>query len=426
MTQPRAPIDTVAFIDEYCAFYRALFPDVRSFEQFKLLHLGLIAELPRKSIPAISKAVGLAETQSLHHFVVNSPWEVTALRQQRLALTKQALRGRAFTVCIDETGDTKKGKTTDYVAHQYIGNVGKIANGIVSVNAYGVLDNVTFPLLFSVFKPRKRLHPTDVYTTKPHLARELIEQIRSAGFHVDLVLADCLYGESSDFIAELLQLKLPFVVAIRRNHGVWLGPGQRVRYTPWRTFTREFSNGDTEVRYIREVIFGRRHTIRYYHLTTDPHCLPDESTQLVMTNLTGNLRHRLGNQYGLRTWIEYGFKQVKNELGWADYRVTAYDDIARWWELVMSAYLMISLQTSVFNQRSVSSGDIDAPYRQHHWWDAGQGWKHCLNNLRLLIQPYVCSCILTAWLGVFEVPLLRESLHQLVQMTNQAQAFVPL
>lgn len=73
MTQPRAPIDTVAFIDAYCASYRNLFPDVRSFEQFKLLHLGRIAELPRKSIPAISKAVGLAETQSLHHFVANSP-----------------------------------------------------------------------------------------------------------------------------------------------------------------------------------------------------------------------------------------------------------------------------------------------------------------------------------------------------------------
>ena len=31
-------------------------------------------------------------------------------------------------------------------------------------------------------------------------------------------------------------------------------------------------------------------------------------------------------------WIEYGFKQIKNELGWADYRVTDYDHIERWWE----------------------------------------------------------------------------------------------
>ncbi len=426
MRVPREPIDTVTFIDEYCAVYRDLFPDVRSFEQFKLLHLGLIADLPRKSLPAISQAVGLHETQSLHHFVANSPWDVAALRQHRLAVTKQALRGRPFTLCIDETGDTKKGKTTDYVAHQYIGNVGKIANGIVSVNAYGVLDQVTFPLLFNIFKPRKRLHPTDVYQTKPHLARALIQELRATGFQIDLVLADCLYGESGDFITDLLQLKLPFVVAIRRNHGVWLGPGERVRFTQWRIFTREFSNGDTQVRYIREIIFGKRHVIRYYQLTTDPHHLPDQSTQLMMTNLTGNLRHRLGNLYGLRTWIEYGFKQAKNELGWADDRVTAYHDIERWWELVMSAYLMISLQTLVFNQHSVTSGATGAAYRQHRWWDPGQGWKHCLNTLRLLIQPYVCSCILAAWLCVFEVPRLHESLRQLVQVINQSQRYVPI
>lgn len=199
-----------------------------------------------------------------------------------------------------------------------------------------------------------------------------------------------------------------------------------MRYTSWRTFTREFSNGDTEVRYIREIIFGKRNMIRYYHLTTDPQRLPEDSTQLVMTNLTGNLRQRLGNLYGLRTWIEYGFKQAKNELGWADYRVTAYDDIERWWELVMSAYLMISLQTPVFDPHSVTSGATSASCRQHRWWDQGQGWKHCLNNLRLLIQPYVCSCILAAWLCVFEVPRLHESLQQLVQVTNQSQSYVPI
>jgi len=30
------------------------------------------------------------------------------------------------------------------------------------------------------------------------------------------------------------------------------------------------------------------------------------------------------NFYGLRTWVEYGLKQSKNELGWADYRLTHY------------------------------------------------------------------------------------------------------
>lgn len=52
----------------------------------------------------------------------------------------------------------------------------------------------------------------------------------------------------------------------------------------------------------------------------------------------------LGNLYGFRNWVEYAFKQSKNELGWADFRLTNSLQIEKWWELVMSAYLMVSLQ----------------------------------------------------------------------------------
>lgn len=49
MVEPRAAISTVTFIDNYCAVCRDLFSDVRSFEAFKYLHLGMISDLPRKS-----------------------------------------------------------------------------------------------------------------------------------------------------------------------------------------------------------------------------------------------------------------------------------------------------------------------------------------------------------------------------------------
>ena len=51
----------------------------------------------------------------------------------------------------------RKETKTDYVARQYLGSVGKIDNGIVSVNAYGVYKNITFPLMFKVFKPKGTL-----------------------------------------------------------------------------------------------------------------------------------------------------------------------------------------------------------------------------------------------------------------------------
>ena len=84
------------------------------------------------------------------------------------------------------------GKTTDYVARQYIGNLGKIENGLVSVNAYGVLDELTFPLVFEVFKPQKRLKRGEPYKTKPQIAIELIHTLKQQGFHFEVVLADSL------------------------------------------------------------------------------------------------------------------------------------------------------------------------------------------------------------------------------------------
>ena len=44
MTRVRPATPTVAFIDQYCAQYRGLFHNVRHFEQFTALHLGLLAE----------------------------------------------------------------------------------------------------------------------------------------------------------------------------------------------------------------------------------------------------------------------------------------------------------------------------------------------------------------------------------------------
>lgn len=46
------------------------------------------------------------------------------------------LQGREISLIIDETGDRKKGNKTDFVKRQYIGNLGKVENGIVAVTAY--------------------------------------------------------------------------------------------------------------------------------------------------------------------------------------------------------------------------------------------------------------------------------------------------
>ena len=59
MTAPRHAEPTLQFIEEHCEKFRDLFEEVRTFENFQALHLGLLSQLPRKSLPALAKFLGL-------------------------------------------------------------------------------------------------------------------------------------------------------------------------------------------------------------------------------------------------------------------------------------------------------------------------------------------------------------------------------
>lgn len=170
-------------------------------------------------------------------------------------------------------------------------------------------------------------------------------------------------------------------MAIRSNHGVWLPQGQRVRCNRWRRFQRVFSNGLAETRYIREVIYGQRHPLRYWQITTDLETLPAVSTWDIMTCVAGITDREVGNFYGLRNWVEYGLKQSKNELGWADFRVSDYAQIEKWWELVMSAYLLVGLHSQQLNKMGslahpLGHHPMTSRFRHHPDWSQFHGWKN--------------------------------------------------
>ncbi len=81
----------------------------------------------------------------------------------------------------------------------------------------------------------------------------------------------------------------------------------------------------------------------------------------------------------LRTWVEYGLKQSKNELSWADIRVTHYPQIEKGWEIICSAYLLVSLHSEQLLKLPPQS---QSEFASHPQSDHGNGWKNILNNLR--------------------------------------------
>jgi SRSO17 transposase len=93
---------------------------------------------------------------------------------------------------------------------------------------------------------------------------------------------------------------------------------------------------------MRAILCGQRRTRRSYHITTNVDEQPPESTGLLMPNRPGTIKQTVGHTYGWRTWIAYGFQQRNNEVGWADFRFTAFPDMEQWWEIVCRASLMVS------------------------------------------------------------------------------------
>ena len=70
-------------------------------------------------------------------------------------------------------------------------------------------------------------------------------------------------------------------------------------------------------------------------------------------------------------------------------------------------------------------GHPSCRFSEHAWWDTGQGWKNILNNLRLILQPYVYYCLLLPWLLVFDIPGLRAGFLQLTGIMNSFHAALP-
>ena len=99
---------------------------------------GLLSDLKRKSVEPIALASGCA-VRTLQEFLRDHLWRYADVRQQLQSHVAASLptvpADDLGTVgLIDETSALKSGTKTPGVQRQYLGCVGKVANGIVTVH----------------------------------------------------------------------------------------------------------------------------------------------------------------------------------------------------------------------------------------------------------------------------------------------------
>jgi hypothetical protein len=306
----------------------------------------------------------------LQWFLSESTWDHEAVNRQRIALLQAdpatAPHGQGVLV-IDDTGDRKDGSATAHVARQYLGSVGKTDNGIVAVTSLWADARCYWPLHAVPYTPASRLakgKSDPGFRTKPQLAVELVEAARQAKIPFRAVVADCFYGDNTGFVEALGHAGVAFVLALKPRKGTWapadephtpveaareLGWGGPGRPGPWRRVTRRFRDGHTETWWAADARLGGWGPDRHHRLvvaTTDPARLPKLTTWYLLCNLARPAGRRAQQAqlaeivatYGLRNWVEQGYKQVKDELGWADFQVRSDRAIRRHWTLVCCAF----------------------------------------------------------------------------------------
>src|SRR3954451_24512873 len=99
---------------------------------------GLLSDLKRKTAEPIALAAGAA-VRTLQEFLRDHQWQHTQVRAQLQRDVGAALAGLpddglGTVGLIDETSALKSGTQTPGVQRQYLGCVGKVANGIVTVH----------------------------------------------------------------------------------------------------------------------------------------------------------------------------------------------------------------------------------------------------------------------------------------------------
>jgi SRSO17 transposase len=114
------------------------------------------------------------------------------------------------------------------VGKQYLGGIGKIDNGVVSVSSLWVDERVYYPLEIEPYTPAHHFEGKNDpgFGAKPHIAMELVERALEMGLPFRAVVGDILYGEHRKFKEGLEEKGIPYVLSLKPSHTWWHPMGE--------------------------------------------------------------------------------------------------------------------------------------------------------------------------------------------------------
>ena len=339
-----------AFAD-YLRRFRGHFGQQRTARHFDTYCRGLLSDLPRKSVEPIALAAGTA-VRTLQEFLVTARWDHEAARDTLQGHLREVLAGLPAdplgTVgLIDETSCRKWGGHTPGVQRQYLGCVGKVDNGIVTVHLgvargsfQALLDADLFlPESWAADRPRCReagIPDALGHRPKWRLAVDQWLRARGNGICFDWLVFDEGYGAAVPLLRFFNLAGQPFVAEVPVNFTVRQRAGGPARRADALLTAADARSGE------RHRVAHRTVRASYWRAAAAPVWVADREHTLVVAinEATSEVKYLLSNAtaapparvlaVAFRRWtVEQAFRLGKQEAGLMDYEGRSYPGLIR-------------------------------------------------------------------------------------------------
>jgi SRSO17 transposase len=344
----------------------------------------------RKNMERMAEVVPESDEQSLQHFLSNSNWDDRAVLDQVAMEVDQQLGGdEDSALLLDESGFTKKGRSSVGVARQYNGRLGKQDNCQVGVfAALNCKDRVSL-IDKRLYLPESwtndpaRCHAVGipkaarVFKTKPELALEMVRYNRALGVRFKWVGMDALYGNNPVLLRALDDDNEVFVADVHKSQRIYLedpkpripkrkgNRGRRpskaitvhdpIEVAKWveeqaesawqRKALRNGTKGRLSVEVLHRKVWlwdNKEAQARCWRLIVRRECTDRKEMKYSLSNApVSTTVHRLAQMQGQRYWVERSFQDGKSQVGMGHYQARGWKSWNHHMALVMMAMLFM-------------------------------------------------------------------------------------
>lgn len=352
-----------ACFEKWCRRFDDVFKTKAEKQGFRQYLGGLLGESRRKNLSEMAKnAIGVVYHR-LHHFLTDAQWSAQAVNERRLQVMNQCRQTKiqkGFSLIVDDSGHRKSGNFTAGVGRQYLGEIGKTDNGIVTVTTHLYDGKKSLPLDIELYQHSSSLpegKKDSEFKKKPELAIDLIDRSLARGNKPGMVLIDSGYGNNTTFLSQLEERNLKYLGGIAKNRKIKLEKKGNAKETiRVDELAASLSKKDfTELKLAIEKnktlwvaivegeisrLEGKKSIAIVMNASTF-----SQATEVdyFLTNVEPNqvTPQWVVKTYSQRNWVEVFYREAKGNLGLKEYQVRDKRSLLRHFILVFCAYTFI-------------------------------------------------------------------------------------